>query len=68
MVLKIGDQVTVCPPYTWDPILVEMQPHARIAEVLDGGAEYMIALGSVHPPDQRFGPFPAARLKPGWSR
>ena len=63
--LAVGDPVTVRPPYTNDPILVEMQHHARIAKVLDGG-EYMIALGSAWPPNKEFGPFPAWRLDPGW--
>lgn len=67
----MGDPVTVLPPYDRDPLIVSMQPHARIAEVLpdaDGPGEtaYMIALGSAWPPDRRFGPFSSDRLKAGW--
>lgn len=61
---KVGDQVTILPPYDRDPILVSMQPFAKITRV-DGPA-YMVVLGSTMPADLEFGPFTAARLAAGW--
>lgn len=61
---KPGQLVTILPPYGDDPIVVELQPHGRIGDVVDDG--YMVVLGSVWPPDRQFGPFPAGRLAPGW--
>jgi hypothetical protein len=63
---KRGDLVTILPPYAEDPIIVELQPHARVVEAVKGG--YMVTLGSAWPPHTRFGPFPEARLRLGWSR
>lgn len=64
MAFKRGDMVTICPPYTNDPIVVELQPHARVAEVR--GDEYLVQLGTTWPPNQLFGPYPEERLKAGW--
>jgi hypothetical protein len=70
MALKVGDQVTILPPYDDDDdILVRMQPYAKIAEVCpleSGGEQYMVQLGSTNPSDLRFGPFSAQRLAAGW--
>jgi hypothetical protein len=66
MALNVGDQVTIMPPFgPYDDIRVAMQRYARIAEVLPD-EQYMVWLGSVMPPDQKFGPFSAERLKAGW--
>jgi hypothetical protein len=65
MTFKVGDEVTILPPYADDDILVEMQHYARVAAVLPAG-QYMVRLGSVYPPDQHFGPFSAQRLAAGW--
>lgn len=59
-----GELVTILPPYREDPIIVELQPHGRIAEVREDG--YMVTLGTTWPPDRQFGPFPPGRLVPGW--
>lgn len=59
-----GQLVTIWPPYTDDPMMVELQPHGRVSSLRPNG--YMVVLGSVWPPDREFGPFPAERLSPGW--
>lgn len=70
--LSVGDFVTVQGPFVDDPILVGLQPHARVAVVLPPAADesqYLVELLSASP-GLRFGPFPAERLKPwrgcGW--
>jgi hypothetical protein len=61
---KLGQMVTILPPYDDDPIVVSMQPYARVAEVR--GEAYMLVLGATWPPDELFGPFPLRRLVCGW--
>lgn len=63
-----GDLVTVLPPFEGDPVVVFLQPHARVTAILPvlGDAMYLLRLDGAHPPDRIFGPFGAARLFPGW--
>lgn len=62
---EVGDRVTILPPWDRDPIIVSMQPFARVAEVrLTGGV--MVTLSATMPVDERFGPFPESRLASGW--
>lgn len=64
--LKVGDEVTILPPFAEsDDYRVQMQRHAWVAEVLPG-ERYMVRLGAVTPPGARFGPFGAQRLAVGW--
>jgi hypothetical protein len=75
----VGDLVTVRPPYEDVPLIVSLQPHARIAQVLPptDAPRYLIELLSTFfpafqdtpadPSPQRAGPFPATRLDRGWS-
>ena len=68
--LGVRDRVTVLPPFDKDDFLVQMQRHAWVAEILPGdspdSAVYMLHLDGAHPPDRKFGPFPATRLRAGW--
>lgn len=65
MPFRIGERVTILPPYTGDPVIIEHQHYGVVAARTDAG--YMVDLGAgTWPPNQQFGPFPAARLQPGW--
>ncbi len=62
--LRVGDPVTILPPYDGLPYILEFQHYGHVAE-LDGD-EFMVELESTFPPRQRFGPFPPAKLAHGW--
>jgi hypothetical protein len=62
---KVGDQVTILPPYDQDPVLIAMQHHARVAEVQPTGA-VMVTLSATMPADAQFGPFYPSRIVSGW--
>jgi hypothetical protein len=64
MRFREGEQVTILPPYTDDPVIIEHQHHAVIAARTDGG--YMVDGLATWPLNQRFGPFPPHRLVSGW--
>lgn len=61
--LKVGDQVTILPPWDDDPILIAMQHYVRVAAVVEG-VGYMVDLPAASSP--RFGPFAENRLLAGW--
>ncbi|GAA0547882.1 hypothetical protein GCM10010172_32160 [Paractinoplanes ferrugineus] len=65
---KVGDLVTVLPPYDRDPYILNFQHYGRIAAVQhnDNQSSYMVELDSTLPPRRRVGPFPAGRLAKGW--
>lgn len=70
MTLQVGDEVTIRPPYSGYPIVVEMQHHVRIVEIRPNG--YMVELPSAVELTaygwrrQRVGPLPASELVAGW--
>lgn len=64
MAFKVGQMVTVLPPYDDDPIILSFQHFGRVAEVVEDG--YRVTLGSTWPPEETFGPFPDRRLVHGW--
>lgn len=62
-----GAKVTVITSH-FDPSELSCNPHMLIAAVEplpDGEPGYVVEQPGVHQP-RRFGPFPAARLTPGW--
>jgi hypothetical protein len=61
---KVGEHVTVLPPYENDVYILAFQHYATVSRQVDDG--YMITLADVHPPGEEFGPFPADRLAHGW--
>lgn len=61
---KVGEQVTLLPPYDDDPYILAFQRYATVAQRTDAG--YMIELDGTHPAQGRYGPFPANRLARGW--
>lgn len=61
---KVGEPVTVLPPYDDDPYILNFQHYARVARRVDDG--YVVTLESTLPPGEEFGPFPAERLAHGW--
>lgn len=61
---KPGDQVTVMPPWDDDPYILTFQHYGTVVQRVDAG--YMVEIEATLPPNQRFGPFPPARLAPGW--
>lgn len=67
---KVGDAVTVMPPYDDDPLIVSFQRYGQVVKVCGSpgneGAAYYLVLGSTWPKDKMFGPFPANRLCSGW--
>jgi hypothetical protein len=65
---KVGDLVTVLPPYDRDPYILNFQHYGRIAAVEhnDNASAYMVELDSTLPPRRQVGPFPAGRLAKGW--
>jgi hypothetical protein len=64
MRLSVGEQVTILPPYTDDPVIIEHQHHGLVAARTDDG--YFVEIEGTMPPNQRFGPFPERRLARGW--
>jgi hypothetical protein len=62
--LKVGEPVTVLPPYEQDVYILAFQHYATVSRQVDGG--YMVKLDAVYPPDEEFGPYPAERLARGW--
>jgi hypothetical protein len=62
---RVGDQVTILPPYDHDPILISMQHHVRVAEVEPDGA-VMVTVPSTMPAGEWFGPFDESRIADGW--
>lgn len=66
MQISIGDRVTVATSYA-DHAQITAHPHAIVTGVErerhPDGDRYYVG----HPPDpRRWGPYPAARLTPGW--
>lgn len=66
MPFHVGEQVTILPPYNYDPVIIEHQHHGLVAARTDDG--YMVTLESTFPPFERFGPFPEERLTRGWKK
>lgn len=64
MRFREGEPVTILPPYTDDPVIIELQHKGRIAQRVDAG--YLVEIADTWPPNQRFGPFPERRLAHGW--
>jgi hypothetical protein len=70
---RVGDLVTVLPPYDSDPYILNFQHYGRIAEVAESQAAenqastyYMVELDATLPPRRQVGPFPSSRLAKGW--
>jgi hypothetical protein len=65
---KVGDLVTVLPPYDRDPYILNFQHYGRIAAVeqRENMPSYMVELDSTLPPRRQVGPFPSTRLAKGW--
>ncbi|WP_433365142.1 hypothetical protein ACQPZX_35290 [Actinoplanes sp. CA-142083] len=67
---KVGDLVTVLPPYDRDPYILNFQHYGRIAAVEHrenmAVDHYLVELDSTLPPRRKVGPFPAGRLAKGW--
>ncbi|WP_433294657.1 hypothetical protein ACQP2F_33690 [Actinoplanes sp. CA-030573] len=67
---RIGDLVTVLPPYDRDPYILNFQHYGRVAAVEHrenmGSDLYMVELESTLPPRRKVGPFPGNRLAKGW--
>ena len=68
---KVGDLVTVLPPYDADPYILNFQHYGRIAAVehrenMPSDYYYMVELDATLPPRRQVGPFPAGRLAKGW--
>ncbi|GIF26853.1 hypothetical protein Ate02nite_95830 [Paractinoplanes tereljensis] len=65
---KVGDLVTVLPPYDRDPYILNFQHYGRIAAVeqRENMPSYMVELDSTLPPRRQVGPFPSSRLAKGW--
>ena len=65
---RVGDLVTVLPPYDTDPYILNFQHYGRIAEVAENQAStyYMVELDATLPPRRQVGPFPGSRLAKGW--
>jgi hypothetical protein len=61
--LRAGDAVTVFAG-EGDPYVLQFQRYAVVSRAVDEG--YYVVLDATIPPDQEFGPFPAARLERGW--
>jgi hypothetical protein len=64
MPFRVGEPVTILPPYTDDSVIIEHQHHGRVAGRADAG--YYVAIADTFPPNERFGPFPERRLARGW--
>jgi hypothetical protein len=65
---RVGDLVTVLPPYDNDPYILNFQHYGRIAAVAENqaSASYMVELDATLPPKRQVGPFPGSRLAKGW--
>jgi hypothetical protein len=63
---RVGDPVTVMPPWDQDPVIIAMQHYARVASVDPDALTCMVSLDATSPPGQTFGPFPLQRLASGW--
>jgi len=61
---KIGDPVTVLPPWDDLPSILSFQHYAHIAAIRSDG--YMVQLGATFPPNRVFGPIAPHRLAAGW--
>lgn len=61
---KVGEPVTVLPPYDNDVFILAFQHYATVSRRVDDG--WMVTLADVYPPGEEFGPFPAERLAHGW--
>lgn len=64
MPFRNGDAVTILPPYTNDPVIIEHQHFGIVAGRTEAG--YIVELDATWPPNECFGPFPAERLAKGW--
>ena len=66
---KVGDLVTVLPPYEGDPYILNFQHYGRIAAVEQRDnmpSAYMVELDATLPPRRQVGPFECSRLAKGW--
>jgi len=61
---KVGDPVTVLPPWDDLPYILSFQHYAHVTAIRPDG--YIVALGASFPSRQVFGPIAAHRLAAGW--
>lgn len=62
--LRVGDEVTILPPWDNDPYIVTFQHYGRVAQLTAAGI--VVELENTLPPRRQVGPFPTKRLAPGW--
>lgn len=61
---KIGDPVTVLPPWDDLPYILSLQHYVHVAAIRPDGC--MVWLDAAFPPHQVFGPLALHRLATGW--